>query len=81
MLGAEWRDRVVILGACVLAFIFSASFDLIGSIHDYLDYLEQPQADKILTALMVTLDGRGHWSGLVFPPAACRLPEGICPPG
>ncbi|WP_158044921.1 PAS domain-containing sensor histidine kinase [Skermanella pratensis] len=55
MIGTERRDRVVILGACVLAFIVSASFDLIGSLHDYLDHLEQPQVDRILTALGVAL--------------------------
>jgi two-component system cell cycle sensor histidine kinase PleC len=55
LLATERRDRVVILGACVLAFIVSASFDLIGSIHDYLDYLEQPQADRIVTALVDAL--------------------------
>jgi two-component system, cell cycle sensor histidine kinase PleC len=57
LLGAEWRDRVVIFGGCVLAFTFSASLDLINSIHDYLDRLEQFQADEVLTALMIAAVG------------------------
>ena len=77
MLGAEWRDRVVIFGGCILAFILSASLGLIDSIHDYLDDLEQFQADEVLTAL----DDGGRWSGLVFPPAAHGLSPGICSPG
>jgi two-component system, cell cycle sensor histidine kinase PleC len=57
LLGAEWRDRVVIFGGCVLAFTFSASLDLINSIHDYLDRLEQFQADEVFTALMIAAVG------------------------
>ena len=57
MLGAEWRDRVVIFGGCILAFILSASLGLIDSIHDYLDDLEQFQADEVLTALMMAAVG------------------------
>ena len=57
MLGAEWRDRVVIFGGCVLAFTFSASLDLINSIHDYLDRLEQFQADEVFTALLIAAVG------------------------
>ena len=57
MLGAEWRDRIVIFGGCILAFILSASLGLIDSIHDYLDRLEQFQADEVLTALMMAAVG------------------------
>jgi two-component system, cell cycle sensor histidine kinase PleC len=57
LLGAEWRDRVVIFGGCILAFILSASLGLIDSIHDYLDDLEQFQADEVLTALMMAAVG------------------------
>ena len=57
MLGAEWRDRVVIFGGCILAFILSASLGLIDSIHDYLDDLERFQADEVLTALMMAAVG------------------------
>ena len=57
MLGAEWRDRVVIFGGCILAFTISASLGLIDSIHDYLDDLEQFQADEVLTALMMAAVG------------------------
>ena len=57
MLGAEWRDRVVIFGGCILAFTISASLGLIDSTHDYLDRLEQFQADEVLTALMMAAVG------------------------
>jgi hypothetical protein len=65
LLGAEWRDLVVIFGGCILAFILSASLGLIDSIHDYLDDLEQFQADEVLTALMMAA---GLFSS---PPAGC----------
>jgi two-component system cell cycle sensor histidine kinase PleC len=57
LLGAEWRDRVVIFGGCILAFILSASLGLIDITHDYLDRLEQFQADEALTALMMAAVG------------------------
>src|SRR4051812_10497029 len=57
LLGAEWRDRVVIFGGCILAFTISASLGLIDSTHDYLDRLEQFPADEALTALMMAAVG------------------------
>jgi two-component system cell cycle sensor histidine kinase PleC len=57
LLGAEWRDRIVIFGGCILAFTISASLGLIDSTHDYLDRLEQFQADEALTALMMAAVG------------------------
>ena len=77
MLGTERRDRVVILSACVLTFSFSVNFDLIGSIHNYLDYLGQPQADKILTVLVVGAIGLTWYSRRRLAVTGGSLPVGL----
>jgi PAS domain S-box-containing protein len=53
----EARDRLIVLASCALALAVSSSLDLVEAIHDYLNELEQFQADEVFTAFIVAAIG------------------------
>jgi PAS domain S-box-containing protein len=61
-IGKERRDRLIIVASCALALIVSSSLDLVETIHDYLNELEEFQADEIFTTFIVASFGLAWYS-------------------
>ena len=61
-IGDEARDRLIVIASCALALIVSSSLDLVESIHDYLNELEEFQADEVITAFIVAAFGLAWYS-------------------
>lgn len=58
----ERRDRLIVLASCALALMVSSSLDLVETIHDHLNELEEFQADEVFTAFIVAAFGLAWYS-------------------